>query len=89
MSAKRVLPQELVQKMIEANGHFFSVQFVKKNGEVRDMNCRLGVKKYLKGVGRMHPPNMVNVFDVKAKGYRYVNLDTVIKAQIEGELYEC
>ena len=31
------------------NGTIFTVDFIKKNGEYRSMNCRTGVKKYLKG----------------------------------------
>jgi len=30
-------------------GKFFTIKFVKKNGELRELNGRLGVKKHLKG----------------------------------------
>lgn len=31
------------------NGRFFSVTFLKTNGKLREMTCRLGVKKDLRG----------------------------------------
>ena len=41
---------ENIRDIIDAaNGKFFSVRFLKKDGTVRDMVCRTVVKKYLKG----------------------------------------
>jgi hypothetical protein len=40
----------LLFEMIGNDGRFFSCRFHKRgNGELREMNCRLGVKKHLKG----------------------------------------
>ena len=61
-------------------GKFFTIKFVKKNGELRELNGRLGVKKHLKGGKLGYDPSTFNyiiVFDVVAKGYRTVNVDTV------------
>lgn len=61
-------------------GQFFTIKFIKKNGELRELNGRLGVKKYLKGGELGYDPatfNYIIVFDVVAKGYRTVNVDTV------------
>ena len=61
-------------------GKFFTIKFVKKNGELRELNGRLGVKKHLKGGELGYDPatfNYIIVFDVVAKGYRTVNVDTV------------
>jgi len=47
------MKQEKVEELIDSmsNGRIFSVQFVKKDGTVRDMVCRKGVRKGVKGTG--------------------------------------
>lgn len=68
------------------NGRFFSVQFIKKNGEVRDMVCRTGVTKFLKGSSKSgQDNNQVTVWDVVNKGYRTVTLDRVKKIKANGK----
>ena len=44
------------------------------------MNCRLGVKKHLKG-GRNHNADNVNitVFDLKNKGYRNIPVQRLVE----------
>jgi hypothetical protein len=64
----------------KTNGHFFSVEFVKKDGTVRKLVGRTGVKKYLKGgENKVEGPGRpyVTVYDVQNKGYRTVNANTV------------
>jgi len=64
----------------EIGNKFFSVEFVKKNGELRKMHARLGVKKYLKGGFKKYDAESLNyltVYDLSKKAYRTVNLNTV------------
>lgn len=71
-------------------GEFFSVRFIKKNGEVRDMRARTGVKKGLKGVGLSFSPRdygLLPVYDLDKQEYRFVNLNTLIEAHVAGERY--
>jgi hypothetical protein len=71
-------------KMIDdagSNGKFFSVKFVKKDGSIRQMNCRLGVVKHLRGGERTLPRDYIVAFDVNADekgGYRAINPATVL-----------
>lgn len=67
-----------LKKAIEGTGgKFFTVQFIKKDGNVRTMNCRLGVTKGIKGTGnKKSAPNIITVWDAKKKQYRSVNLET-------------
>lgn len=82
-----------VQKLIELtkNGNIFSVQFVKKDGTLRYMVCRLGVKKYLKG-GELKfdakSRGLLPVFDMQKQAYRMINTNTLVSAKINGEKYE-
>lgn len=69
-------PAEVIKRV---GGKFFSVEFVKKDGSIRNMTCRRGVVKYTNGGTSTvaHIPNLVTVYDTQAKGYRNINLDTV------------
>lgn len=62
------------------NGNFFSVKFLKKGGELREMNCRLGVKYPLKGGENTLTayPQYITVFDMQKQDYRTINLDTLL-----------
>ena len=73
-------------KRLNSNGQFFTVTFMKKNGDLRKMNCRLGVTKHLKG-GKSttdHVPRLMTVYDVKANGYRCINMETVQEIKFNG-----
>ena len=77
-------------RLIELNqGKFFTVEFIKKDGTLRRMNCRTGVKKYLSKNGRKIqtiPPTengILRVYDLK-NGYRSINIDTIQRISICG-----
>ena len=61
-------------------GKFFTAKFVKKDGDFRVMNCRLGVKKHLKG-GFDHNDRTkyLTVYDVQKKGYRNIPVQRLIE----------
>ena len=70
---------EMVKMIKSTKGKWFSCTFIKKDGSIRNMNCRVGVHKGIKGVGRkFSTPNLVTVFDAKAKEYRMINVDTML-----------
>ena len=64
-------------------GRFFTVVYRKKDGTIRKMNCRTGVKRHLKNVevpvGHVSKrDDKLVVFDVKLGDYRTINRDTII-----------
>ena len=70
---------ELKAMIKSTKGRFFSCTFIKKDGSKRVMNGRIGCHKGLKGVGRkFQKENLVTVFDAQAKGYRMINVDTML-----------
>ena len=73
-------PNEVSVLIDSAGGRWFTLDFIKKNGELRTMNARVGVKKHLKG-GKMsfNPDDYCYrvVWDAQKKEYRMVNLKTV------------
>ena len=78
----------MLEQIKKTNGRIFSVTFVKKDGSVRKMTARLGVKKDLKGVGLKFNPSersLVVVFDMHKRAYRMINLQTIITFKHESK----
>ena len=74
------------EQILETKGKIFGVTFIKKDGTVRNMTARLGVKKHLTGVGLSFNPeerNLIVVFDMQKKAYRMVNLSTILSIRHE------
>lgn len=73
------------------NGQVFGVTFIKKDGSIRDMVARLGVKKHLKGGVLNYNPadyNLIPVFDMQKKEYRSIQIDTITELKVNGQVYE-
>lgn len=69
----------------------FSAEFIKKDGSLRKMVCRLGVKKHLKG-GELgydaEALNYLTVFDIQSEEYRTINVNTLKRITIDGVTYD-
>ena len=69
----------------ETEGRIFSVFFRKKDGTMRAMTCRRRVRKHLRGGDLPYDPKpklLLPVFDMEAKDYRMVNLNTLVSFNI-------
>tara|TARA_R100001443_G_scaffold114141_1_gene129683 strand:- start:57 stop:332 length:276 start_codon:yes stop_codon:yes gene_type:complete len=69
----------------------FSARFIKKDGTVRDMLARLGVKKYLKGGILKYDAKEKGyaiVFDMHNQGYRTINSNTLQELKIGGKTFK-
>jgi len=76
----------------ESKGLIFSTSFIKKDNTVRVLTGRLKVTQYLKENAKKQPydPSKYNlqpVYDLKAKGYRMINLNTLITLSINKTKY--
>lgn len=72
----------------EVKGNFFRACFLKKDGTVREMTARFGVKKHLKGGELKYNPedfNYIIVFDVDKEAYRTINMDKLIFLRYNGK----
>ena len=72
----------------EVKGNFFRACFVKKDGTIREMTARFGVKKHLKGGELNYDPEALNyiiVFDVEKEAYRTINMDKLIFLRYNGK----
>jgi|APCry1669191860_1035381.scaffolds.fasta_scaffold24300_4 hypothetical protein len=76
---------KLSQFIEQSNGKFLTVTFVKKDGTIRTINGRLGVKKYLAGGKSTLDANQyITIYSNKDEGYRAINKDTIQSVTIEG-----
>lgn len=79
------------QYIYKTNGKIFSAVFTKKNGEKRKMVCRQGVAKYVKGIGLKFKPeekNLIGVFDMHKKAYRFISINTLEQLKVKGIIYK-
>ena len=87
---KKVSKNQAKELINSSKGKIFSVTFTKKNGETREMICRKGVKKHLKGGELMFDPNekgLAVVFDMKKNAYRMININTLEKITVDKATY--
>jgi hypothetical protein len=87
----RKITKEHAEKLIkQTNGAIFSVQFVKADGTLRDMTCRLGVRKGLTGKGQAYTPSdydLLTVFDMAKQDYRMLRLATLRRVKVDGKAF--
>jgi len=85
------IDKTVVERIINnTRGKVFSLQFTKKDGSQRVMNCRLGVSKGVKGTGYQISNNIPvkRVYDMNAKGFRSINLSTILWIKAGGLKYD-
>ncbi len=89
MKISRVKAIDLIRG---SKGRVFTVTFIKRtNGDVRTMNARIGVSKYVTGEGLKFDPKayaLIPVFEMPKKQYRMVNLEGLTNLVLEGENYD-
>ena len=83
----RTKAKELIK---ESKGKIFSATFTKVDGSHRLMNARL--KKYISKTGKAAPYkaenyDLIPIYDMKSKGWRSLNLKTLITLSINKEKY--
>jgi hypothetical protein len=79
-----------VELINQSKGKIFTAEFRKKDNTTRVMNCRLGVTKGVNGSGMAYNPSLKGlkpVYDMQAKEWRMINLDTITRLTIKGENY--
>jgi hypothetical protein len=73
------------------NGRIFRVVFVKRsNSQIREMLCRTGVSRNISGAGLKFEPserNLLNVYDMQKKEYRFIPLDSVVAIKTGGQKF--
>ena len=94
----QIITAALAAQMVrEYNGsQFFSVSFIKRtDGTLREMVCRKGVSKFVKGGELKYDPaakGLVGVWDAQAanpeKGYRMIATESIRAIKMNGNVFE-
>ena len=69
--------QKYYRAIQSTKGRFFSVTFTKKDGSIRKMICRTGVKIGVNGNGSKTTWTNVKVYDIQKRAFRSFNLDSL------------
>ena len=74
------------------NGTLFRAEFVKKDGSIRKMTCRTGVKKGVKGGGYSHTADPrtsnITVYEFPQGQFRAINIDRLLTIKHGDTEYE-
>ena len=75
-----------ISKSYLDNGRFFSVTFRKKDGSLRKMIARRGVKRNLQGNPRYNPAdyNLFVVWSVNDEAYRSIHIPSIYEIKTDG-----
>jgi hypothetical protein len=77
------------QYINETSNKFMSVTFIKKDGEVRTINGRLNVKKYLRGGSATVDLNkFLIMYSIQDKGYRAIAKDRILSVSTDGAIIQ-
>ena len=91
MKVKTINTERAKQIIKENQYKFFTAHFIKKDNNKRVLNCMVG-KKYTPKRNKKQPYdpnkyNLINVYDLKNKGFRMINLKTLYKLNINKTKY--
>lgn len=95
IKAIKNITSEEVESVINSipKSAIFTLEFIKKNGDLRVMNARRGVTKHLvapelkKREKPAMPSNIVTVFDMQAGAYRHINTATTRRISADHVVY--
>ena len=77
--SNRPSSDELKAMVKSTKGKWFSAEFIKANGSKRKIVARVGCHIGVKGTSNRKPKeNLVTVYEPKVKGYRTINLETML-----------
>lgn len=83
--------EQLKYILKNSKGKIMTIAYRKKDGTLRTINTRTGVKKDITGKGLTYNPDdygYVILWDLNKKAYRTVNLNTVTTLKGGGEIYK-
>jgi len=74
-----------IEQSLKKSGKIFGVLYVKKDGEVTELNGRFGVTKFLKGGKRTVPPAMWVIWENNRKRYTAIEPERIIQIRTQRE----
>lgn len=92
LATPTIVSRDQAARFLEQNtgGRIVSVYFQKADGTMREMVCRRGVRKYLRGGELPYDPKsrlLLPVFDMTLRQYRMVNIASLVSFKVSGETF--
>lgn len=87
---KAISRADLVKILKGKRGKMLTIAYRKKDGSLRILNTVTGVRKNITGAGLRYDPDKygyIILYDLKAKGYRTVNINTVGDVRMDKQVY--
>jgi len=90
---EKTITPDKAKELIKANKYkFFTAHFIKKDNTKRILNCMTG-KRWESKTDRTQPYNpedynLIKVYDLKNKGFRIINFNTLYKLNINKNKYK-
>ena len=87
---KRISKRKAIERLYSTAGRIFFVEFIKKDGSLRRMTARLGVKKGINGKGMRYDPaayGLLPVFDMDKSNWRMINLNTLQRIHLNHQKF--
>ena len=88
---KRISRKKALEKIYATAGRIFYAEYIKRDGSLRRMTARLGVRKGVTGKGMRYNPlerGLLPVFDMDRADWRMVNLNTLQRLSVDHERYQ-
>ena len=83
--SNRPLNDELKAMIKSTKGRFFSAEFIKADGSKRKIVARVGCHIGVKGISnRKQKEHLIAVYEPKTKGWRTINLETLLSYSCGG-----
>ncbi len=92
LATPQIIARDKAVRFLERDtqGRIVSVYFQKADGTMREMVCRRGVRKHLRGGELPYDPKsrlLLPVFDMTQRQYRMVNLASLVSFKVSGETF--
>ena len=85
---KRISKHKAIKALYNSAGKIFYAEFIKKDGSLRRMTARLGVRKGVTGKGMRYDPaayGLLPVYDMDKAQWRMINLNTLKRLHLNHE----
>lgn len=82
--------EDLIKILKGTRGKILTIAYRKKDGTLRLLNAMTGVRKNITGAGLKYDPEKygyIILYDLKKKGYRTVNINTVGDVKMDKQVY--
>jgi hypothetical protein len=82
-----IIPISSLVDKLQKTGLIFGVMYVKKDGEITELNGRFGVHKFLKGGKRTVPQSMWVIWENNRKRYTAIDPERIVRLNFKKDTF--